>query len=109
MVTADIAAIATQGSGHSVSAEKGGYERFMQKEIFEQPRAIMDTIGTRVSDAEAYLDLGGIDLSPKTAAGIRRLYLVACGTAYYSCMVGKYLFEQLASRDRLPFAGHERA
>ncbi len=79
-----------------VSAEKGGYERFMQKEIFEQPRAIMDTIGTRVLEAEADLDLDGIDLSPQVARGIRRLYLVACGTAYYSCMVGKYLFEQLA-------------
>jgi glucosamine--fructose-6-phosphate aminotransferase (isomerizing) len=79
-----------------VSAEKGGYERFMQKEIFEQPRAIMDTISTRVGEAGADLDLDGIDLSPETAQGIRRLYLVACGTAYYSCMVGKYLFEQLA-------------
>jgi glucosamine--fructose-6-phosphate aminotransferase (isomerizing) len=79
-----------------VSAEKGGYDRFMQKEIFEQPRAIMDTIGTRVSDAAGDVDLGGIDLSPETVAGIDRLCLVACGTAYYSCMVGKYLYEQIA-------------
>ena len=46
-----------------VSAEKGGYDRFMQKEIFEQPRAITDTIGTRVLESEADVDLDGIDLS----------------------------------------------
>jgi glucosamine--fructose-6-phosphate aminotransferase (isomerizing) len=79
-----------------VSAEKGGYDRFMQKEIFEQPRAIMDTIGTRVSEANGEVDLSEIDLSPESVSGIERLSLVACGTAYYSCMVGKYLYEQIA-------------
>jgi glucosamine--fructose-6-phosphate aminotransferase (isomerizing) len=79
-----------------VSAEKGGYDRFMQKEIFEQPRAILDTIGTRVLEAEGDVDLDGIDLSPARVAGLQRLFLVACGTAYYSCLVGKYLYEQIA-------------
>ncbi|MFA9401408.1 MAG: SIS domain-containing protein, partial [Acidobacteriota bacterium] len=79
-----------------VSAEKGGYDRFMQKEIFEQPRAITDTIGTRILETEGNIDLNGIDLSPKAVAGIRRIYMVACGTAYYSCMVGKYMLEQIA-------------
>jgi len=79
-----------------VSAEKGGYERFMQKEIYEQPRAIMDTIGTRVLEAEGTLDLDGIDLSPARVTGIRRAALVACGTAWHACLVGKYLIEQLA-------------
>src|SRR5262245_7922454 len=79
-----------------VSAEKGGYDRFMQKEIFEQPRAIMDTIGTRVVEAEADIDLNGIDFSKRTVERIRRMSLVACGTAYYSCMVGKYFYEQIA-------------
>jgi glucosamine--fructose-6-phosphate aminotransferase (isomerizing) len=79
-----------------VAAEKGGYDRFMQKEIFEQPRAITDTIGTRVLEEEARVDLDGIDLSPERVAGIRRLFLVACGTAYHACMVGKYMVEQLA-------------
>ncbi len=82
-----------------ISAEKGGYDRFMQKEIFEQPRAIMDTIGTRISEAEGDIDLNGTDLSPAAVKDIDRLCLVACGTAYYSCMVGKYLYEQIA---RLP-------
>ena len=79
-----------------VSAEKGGYDRFMQKEIFEQPRAIMDTIGTRIREGEADVDLDGIDLSPRRAEAIQRIQLVACGTAHYACMVGKYLFEQIA-------------
>src|SRR5690606_16384872 len=62
-----------------VSAEKGGYDRFMQKEIYEQPRAITDTIGTRVLEVEGDLDLNGIDLSAERVAGIRRIALVACG------------------------------
>ena len=79
-----------------VSAEKGGYDRFMQKEIFEQPRAVLDTIGTRVREEDGDVELDGIDLSPRRAEAIRRIQLVACGTAYYACMVGKYLFEQIA-------------
>jgi glucosamine--fructose-6-phosphate aminotransferase (isomerizing) len=79
-----------------VSAEKGGYDRFMQKEIFEQPRAVMDTIGTRVREEDADVDLDGIDLSPGRARSIERIQLVACGTAHYACMVGKYLLEQIA-------------
>jgi glucosamine--fructose-6-phosphate aminotransferase (isomerizing) len=79
-----------------VSAEKGGYDRFMQKEIFEQPRAITDTIGTRLVPATGEVELDGIDLSPQAVGDVERLCLVACGTAYYSCMVGKYLYEQIA-------------
>ncbi|HZO10085.1 MAG TPA: glutamine--fructose-6-phosphate transaminase (isomerizing) [Myxococcota bacterium] len=79
-----------------VSAEKGGYDRFMQKEIFEQPRAIRDTIGTRVFELEGDVDLDGIDLSPARVSKVGRIFLTACGTAYYSCLVGKYLYEQLA-------------
>jgi len=79
-----------------VSAEKGGYDRFMQKEIFEQPRAVLDTIGTRVREAEAEVELDGIEIEPGAAKAIDRISLVACGTAYYSCMVGKYLYEQIA-------------
>jgi glucosamine--fructose-6-phosphate aminotransferase (isomerizing) len=79
-----------------ISAEKGGYDRFMQKEIFEQPRAILDTIGTRVLEAEGDVDLDGIDLGPERASKLSRIFLTACGTAFYSCMVGKYLYEQIA-------------
>ena len=79
-----------------VSAEKGGYDRFMQKEIFEQPRAVMDTIGTRVAEEDCDVDLDGIDIDREVAERIARIHLVACGTAYYSCMVGRYLYEQIA-------------
>ncbi len=79
-----------------VSAEKGGYDRFMQKEIFEQPRAVLDTIGTRISEEEGDVDLNGIEVDPDEAQRIARIHLVACGTAYYSCMVGRYFYEQLA-------------
>jgi len=79
-----------------VAAEKGGYDRFMQKEIFEQPRAIMDTIGTRLLDDPPDIDLDGIALTREELDGIRRIYLVACGTASYAGMVGKYLIEQIA-------------
>jgi glucosamine--fructose-6-phosphate aminotransferase (isomerizing) len=79
-----------------VSAEKGGFDHFMQKEIFEQPRALRDTLGTRLRDDALDLDLDGIDLSPAAAKRIEHVTLLACGTAYYACMVGKYLIEQLA-------------
>ena len=79
-----------------VSAEKGGYDHFMQKEIFEQPRAIRDTIGRRIRDEEGDLDLDGIAITPERAKAIERVHLVACGTAYYACLIGKYLLEQLA-------------
>ncbi len=79
-----------------VAAEKGGYDRFMQKEIFEQPRAVLDTIGTRVSEGDVDVTLDGIEFGHDAAGRLDRLFLVACGTAYYSCMVGKYLYEQIA-------------
>ncbi|MGI9430979.1 MAG: glutamine--fructose-6-phosphate transaminase (isomerizing) [Myxococcota bacterium] len=79
-----------------VSAEKGGYDRFMQKEIFEQPRAIRDTLGTRVSDGATEVDFDGIDLTPAQTKSVDRIFLIACGTAYYAGMVGKYLIEKLS-------------
>jgi glucosamine--fructose-6-phosphate aminotransferase (isomerizing) len=79
-----------------VSAEKGGYDRFMQKEIFEQPRAILDTIGTRILEGDGDIELNGIDLPRDYVERIRRIFLVACGTASYACMVGKYMIEQIA-------------
>ena len=80
----------------AVSAEKGGYDRFMQKEIFEQPRAILDTIGTRIAEEDCDVDLDGINIHRGDVDSISRIHLVACGTAYYSCMVGKFFYEQIA-------------
>jgi glucosamine--fructose-6-phosphate aminotransferase (isomerizing) len=79
-----------------VSAEKGGYDRFMQKEIFEQPRAITDTIGARVLDEEGEVDLDGIAFTKEEVEGLSRVYLLACGTSWHACLVGKYMIEQLA-------------
>jgi len=79
-----------------VSAERGGYDHFMQKEIFEQPRAIRETVGTRLRADDSEVDLDGIDISPDQAKTIERVILVACGTAYYAAMIGKYLIEQMA-------------
>ena len=79
-----------------VSAERGGYDHFMQKEIFEQPRAITDTIGTRVNEAELTVDLDGIEFDRDQVDGFRTINLVACGTASYACHVGKYMIEQIA-------------
>jgi len=79
-----------------ISAEKGGYDRFMQKEIFEQPRAIRDTIGTRIDEGDLEIDLDGIEFSRDQVEKTARVALVACGTASYACMLGKYMIEQLA-------------
>ncbi len=79
-----------------VAAEKGGYDRFMQKEIFEQPRAITDTIGARVLDEECEIDLDGIAFTKEEVLGLSRIGLIACGTSWHACLVGKYMIEQLA-------------
>jgi glucosamine--fructose-6-phosphate aminotransferase (isomerizing) len=79
-----------------VAAEKGGYDHFMQKEIFEQPRAITDTIGTRVNEATQDVDLDGIEFTRRELDDLQGITLVACGTSYYASLVGKYMIEQLA-------------
>ncbi len=79
-----------------VSAEKGGFDHFMQKEIFEQPRAITDTIGTRINEAEQGVDLDGIGFAKAELDALQGVTIVACGTSYYASLVGKYMIEQLA-------------
>ncbi len=82
-----------------VSAEKGEYKHFMQKEIFEQPRALIDTLGGRIDFDTGCVSLPEMNLTPELVANIDKLYIVACGTSYYAGLVGKYLIETLA---RLP-------
>ena len=79
-----------------VSAEKGGFDHFMQKEIFEQPRAISDTIGTRANEALQDINLDGIEFTREELDGLQGVTLVACGTSYYASLLGKYMIEQLA-------------
>ena len=81
------------------SAEKGGYEHFMLKEIHEQPRAVRDTIGAYVKDGK--IDLSETGLTDEKLQEIERIYIVACGSAYHVGMVGKYVIEvDLASEFR---------
>jgi glucosamine--fructose-6-phosphate aminotransferase (isomerizing) len=82
-----------------VSAVKGEYKHFMQKEIFEQPRALIDTLGGRVNFETGAVNLPEMNLTPELVRRIDKLFIVACGTSYYAGLVGKYLIETLA---RLP-------
>ncbi len=82
-----------------VSAARGEYRHFMQKEIFEQARSITDTLAGRVDFERGDVYLGDLNLTPERARGLQRLITVACGTSYYSGLVGKFYIEHLA---RLP-------
>jgi len=76
-----------------IMAEKGGYKHFMLKEIHEQPRAIEDTIRGRIVEDEVILD--ELNLSKKDIQKIDKIFLVACGTAYYAGVVGRFMLEEL--------------
>ena len=76
------------------SAEKGGYEHFMLKEIHEQPKAVQDTVGAYVKDGQ--IDLSEVGLTSEMLAGLERIYIVACGSAYHIGVVAKYVMEDLA-------------
>jgi glucosamine--fructose-6-phosphate aminotransferase (isomerizing) len=79
-----------------VSAAKGEFRHFMQKEIFEQARSITDTIRGRVDFDGGEVTLGSLNLSPERARSINRIVIVACGTSAYSGLVGKFLLENIA-------------
>ncbi len=76
--------------------EKGGYEHFMLKEIFEQPNALANTIRGRLDPGGGTAILSGLNLTPRELAAVRRLVIVGCGTSLHAGMVGKCLFESLA-------------
>jgi len=78
------------------SAEKGGFEHFMIKEIHEQPKAVKDTMTSRVLPDSAGIKLDDIKLTKEELQNFNKIYMVACGTAYHACMVGKYVIEKLA-------------
>jgi glucosamine--fructose-6-phosphate aminotransferase (isomerizing) len=79
-----------------VSAEKGEYDHFMLKEIHEQVRSLTDTIGGRADFEAGRINLPGLNLTREMAAGVRKIVIVACGTAAYAGMVGKVLIENIA-------------
>jgi glucosamine--fructose-6-phosphate aminotransferase (isomerizing) len=75
-------------------AEKGGFETFMLKEIYEQPDAVAETIGDRVRHGTLVLE--GLGMTDKELKKLRRIVMVACGTAYHACVVGRYVIEEWA-------------
>jgi glucosamine--fructose-6-phosphate aminotransferase (isomerizing) len=77
------------------AAEKQGYETFMLKEIYEQPDAVRETIGERIRPG-GRLELEGLGLSDKQIRNLRRVVILACGTAYHSAVVGRYIIEEWA-------------
>ncbi len=74
------------------SAERGGYDHFMLKEIFEQPKAVRDTVSPRIRDGHVHLD--GVSLDREYLQGLRKIYFVACGSAYYVSVLAKYTIEK---------------
>lgn len=77
-------------------AEKGGFKHFMLKEIYEQPRALADTIRGRVTPDGAKINYAELGISEEEMATTEKIYLVACGTSYHACMIGKYMIEKIA-------------
>ena len=80
-------------------AEKAGYKHYMLKEIFEQPRAVIDTFRGRILPDEGRVNLEAVCFDDKELASLERVSLIACGTSYHAGLVGKFLIEDLA---RLP-------
>jgi len=72
-------------------AQKGGFKHFMLKEIYEQPRAITETLIGRVREEKAEVDLDELKLPDMK--DIKKIWMVACGTSYHACLIGKYIFE----------------
>lgn len=77
------------------AAEKGGYDHFMLKEIVEQPRALKDCLSGRIAYGKRVVDLGELELTAEKVDSINKIVMVACGTAYHACYVGRYVYEKL--------------
>jgi glucosamine--fructose-6-phosphate aminotransferase (isomerizing) len=76
--------------------EKGGYDHFMLKEIFQQPQTISDSMRGRVNAREGWIRLGGMDDYLNRLQETERIIIAACGTSWHSGLIGEYLFEELA-------------
>ncbi len=82
-----------------IQAEKGGYQHFMLKEIYEQPRAVRDTTLGRVGQETGRIFLDEMDISAAEFARFRQVRIIACGTSWHAALAGKFMIERLA---RLP-------
>ena len=81
---------------HLEALEKGGYDHFMLKEIYEQPRSIKDSMRGRISSQMGIVNLGGITEYEQKFMNAKRIIFIACGTSWHAGLVGEYLFEDLA-------------
>jgi glucosamine--fructose-6-phosphate aminotransferase (isomerizing) len=81
---------------HLEALEKGGFDHFMMKEIYEQPRSINDSMRGRLSSENGIVNLGGIANFEQKFLNAKRIIFVACGTSWHAGLVGEYLFEDLA-------------
>ena len=81
---------------HLEALEKGGYEHFMLKEIYEQPQSILDSMRGRINLNKSLVALGGIEDYEEKLINAKRLIFVACGTSWHAGLVGEYLFEEIA-------------
>jgi glucosamine--fructose-6-phosphate aminotransferase (isomerizing) len=78
------------------SIEKGGYDHFMMKEIFEQPRSILDSFRGRIHINDATITMAGLDKFDDKLRNIKRIIIVGCGTSWHAGLVGEYLLEDFA-------------
>lgn len=76
------------------AAQKGGYEHFMLKEMYEQPKTVTDTILPRIKGNDIVID--ELQMSDEAIKNVERIHIVACGSAYHAGVTGKYVFEELA-------------
>jgi glutamine---fructose-6-phosphate transaminase (isomerizing) len=79
-----------------IMAEKGGYKHFMLKEIFEQPRAVRDTLLGRVGQESGRIFLEEMDISPAQFKNFKSVKIIACGTSWHAALAGKFMIEKLA-------------
>jgi len=80
-----------------ITAQKGGHKHFLHKEIHEQPQALIDTMRGRIAQEQGDVQLAELEaLGPQWPQDVERMVLVACGTAWHACLIGKFLLEELA-------------
>jgi glucosamine--fructose-6-phosphate aminotransferase (isomerizing) len=78
-----------------ILAEKGGYKHFMLKEIYEQPRSVRDTIRGRFSEESGQIFFEGMEALDEVLPDVKRVLMIACGTAWHAALVGKFMIEEL--------------
>lgn len=76
-------------------AQKGGFSHFMLKEVFEMPRVFQDALAGRLAPRDGMAHLGGLNLSEEELRAVQNIKIIACGTAYYASLVGRYIIEHL--------------